>query len=88
MTRNDFAKRVAALAGVAAAGLSLAACGGSSHNTPAPVTVTPPPASLESKFGANFATDYDASNNSTPPHPSSGDINAVDPTAQPIPLHS
>lgn len=86
-TRRSLFGATAAL--LLAAGLS--ACGGggggggSSSGTS---TVTPAPvAKMEDSFGVGFGIDYRAAANSEPVHPSSSDINPVDPTRNPIALH-
>lgn len=92
MTRSISWRRAllgaAATLGVAA---GLSACGGggsSGSSTGVSGTTAPTPAAkLEDSFGVGFGVDYRVAANSEPVHPTSSDINPVDPTREPIQLH-
>ncbi|CAN5443918.1 hypothetical protein BH10PSE5_BH10PSE5_12080 [soil metagenome] len=66
--------------------VGLSACGGGGGGGSA--TVTPPPASasVADQLGTGFGTDFRASPNSDPRDLAAGDVIAVNPTAEPIPL--
>lgn len=65
--------------------VGLSACGGGGGGG---ASVTPPPASasVADQLGAGFGTDFRASPNSDPRDLAAGDVIAVNPTAEPIPL--
>ncbi len=70
--------------------LLLSACDGSSSSSSTPPAATPAPvaaATPQAQISANFATDYNASNNSTPATPSQSDVGAPSLTGTPIALH-
>jgi hypothetical protein len=70
-------------ASLALLGAALSACGGGGGNT---TVVAPPPPKFSAQFGANFSTDFQASNNSEPAAIAPGDIIPVSPTAEPVPF--
>ncbi len=67
-------------------GASLSACGGGGG--PGATVTPPPPARFDAQFGANFSTDFQASNNSEPHAVAAGDVIPVSLTAEPVPLPS
>lgn len=75
-------------AAVVTLGLLLSACGGGGDG-PSTTVVTPtPPVRFDAQFGANFSTDFQASNNSEPHAVAAGDVIPVSLTAEPVPLPS
>lgn len=76
-------RKVITFGSVVALGAALAACGGGGGG----LTTTPTPApQFEAQFGANFATDYQAANNTEPHDVAAGDVIPVNATAEPVPL--
>ncbi len=68
--------------------LAMAACG-QRESTPVggttpPTGTTPPPASIQSRIGANFLAFFDAGNTTDPREPTTADLPAVAPAADPI----
>lgn len=72
-------------AAVITLGLLVSACGGGGGPSTTVVT-TPPTARFDAQFGANFSTDYQASNNSEPHTVAPGDVIPVSLTAEPVPF--
>lgn len=65
-----------------AAGLS--ACGGSDNNTVTPPVVVQPAGKIEDMFGTGFGTRYRADPNTKATDPVAGDLNPVNPAADPV----
>lgn len=80
------ALRNTALVAFVAAGL--AACGGGGGDKTVAVTppTPPPPATLQSMFGAGFATLFSAGANTDPGNPMTSDVIALSLTTDPIRL--
>lgn len=81
-------KRILVTTAVILLGAAVSACGGGGGG--GSVVVLPPPAPIrfESQFGANFATDFQKAPNTDPNPIAVGDLIAVNPTAEPVPLPS
>ncbi|MBC7667882.1 hypothetical protein [Caulobacter sp. DWR2-3-1b2] len=68
---------------------SVAACGGGGGGGGGSVAVTPPtasPPSIQSAFGAGFATLFNAGPNTDPAKPTTGDVIALSLTTDPLKL--
>ncbi len=65
--------------------LAMAACS-DSYDTPtaSPPASPPPAASIQSRISSSFASFFDASNTSDPRDPTTVDVPAVNPTADPL----
>jgi hypothetical protein len=67
--------------------VSLSACKSNKKTVDVTPPVTPP-AKFEAQFGAAFATAYQGTANSEPKDVATGDVIAVNPTAEPVALPS
>ena len=77
-------RKLLALTTLVGVGAVLSACGGGGGKIGSSAPATAP--QFEAQFGSVFATDYQASNNSEPHDVAPGDVIAVNPTAEPVPL--
>lgn len=65
--------------------LAMAACSDRYDTTGATPPASPPPAaSIQSRISSSFAAFFDASNTSDPREPTTADVPAVNPTAEPL----